>query len=118
MRTSPARATDTGGMRYALIVHVCGVLVRVFGLMFLAPLAVALAYQEYRDAVGFAGAAVVTVTLGHVMRLAGGASAEEAVEKRYHLAKFTIPDSIEPEPRNLGEFCSYISKRIADEQSK
>jgi len=43
---------------------------------------------------------------------------EEAVEKRYHLAKFTIPDSIEPEPRNLGEFCSYISKRIADEQSK
>ena len=68
-------------MRYALIVHVCGELVRVFGLMFLVPLAVALGYREYRDAVGFGGAAVVTVALGQLMRMAGGLSAEESVER-------------------------------------
>ena len=68
-------------MRYSLVVHVCGVLVRLFGGMFLAPLAVALYYGEFGDAPGFALAAIVTVAVGHLMRRAGGTSAEEAVER-------------------------------------
>ena len=67
-------------MRFSLVVHVSGVMVRLFGAMFAAPLAVALFYREYSDAAGFAIAAVVTVTLGHLMRRAGGSSAEDAVE--------------------------------------
>ncbi len=35
-------------MRLSLVIHVTGLVVRVFGLMFLAPLAVALLYREYR----------------------------------------------------------------------
>lgn len=68
-------------MRFALVVHVCGVLVRLFGGMFLAPLAVALYYREFSDALGFLVAAVATVAVGHLMRRAGGTSAEEAVER-------------------------------------
>jgi len=68
-------------MRYALVVHVCGVIVRMFGVMFVVPLAVALGYGETHDAIGFAAAAVITVGLGQWMRRAGGISAEEAVER-------------------------------------
>lgn len=68
-------------MRYSLVVHVCGVIVRMFGLMFGVPLAVALWYGESHDAVGMGLAALVTVGLGQAMRKAGGTSAEEAVEK-------------------------------------
>lgn len=68
-------------MRLSLVVHVTGLVVRVFGLMFLAPLAVALIYGEYPDAAGFAAVAVVTSVVGHVMRHAGGLAAEDAVER-------------------------------------
>lgn len=68
-------------MRYSLVVHVCGVIVRTFGLMFAAPLLVALGYGETRDAAGFGVAALVTIGLGHLMRGAGGTSAEDAVER-------------------------------------
>jgi len=68
-------------MRYSLVVHVCGVLVRLFGGMFLAPLSVALYYREYHDARGFAVAAFMTLAVGQLMRRAGGTSAEEAVER-------------------------------------
>jgi len=68
-------------MRYSLVVHLCGVLVRLFGLVFAAPLAVALAYGEQRDAAGFLGAAAVTLALGQLMRRAGGGSAEDLVER-------------------------------------
>ena len=54
---------------------------RVFGLMFLAPLAVALIYGEYRDAIGFGFATIVTSATGHLMRHAGGRAAEDAVER-------------------------------------
>jgi trk system potassium uptake protein len=68
-------------MRLSLVVHVTGVVVRVFGLMFLAPLAVALIYGEYLDAIGFAMVAVLTSAAGHAMRHAGGRAAEDAVEQ-------------------------------------
>ena len=67
-------------MRFSLVVHVIGLLVRPFGLMFLAPLAVALYYAEYLDAAGFAILAIFTSAVGHLMRRAGGKAAEDAVE--------------------------------------
>ncbi len=67
-------------MRFSLVVHVCGVIVRVYALMFLAPMLVALLYGEHHDALGFAVAAIVTVSLGHAMRRAGGSVTEAAVE--------------------------------------
>jgi trk system potassium uptake protein TrkH len=67
-------------MRLSLVVHVCGLITRVFGLMFLAPLAVALFYGESRDALGFVMATVITCSIGQLMRLAGGTASEAAVE--------------------------------------
>ncbi len=67
-------------MRLSLVVHVIGLVVRVFGLMFLGPLAVSLIYGEYPDAIGFAIVTVLTSATGHVMRQAGGRAAEDAVE--------------------------------------
>ena len=67
-------------MRLSLVVHVIGLVTRVFGLMFLAPLVVCLIYAEYADAIGFAIVTVVTALTGHAMRQAGGQDAEDAVE--------------------------------------
>ena len=67
-------------MRFSLVTHVTGIVVRVFGLMFLAPLAVALGYREYSDAASFALSCVVTTIVGHAMRHAGGKAAEDAIE--------------------------------------
>lgn len=67
-------------MRFSLVVHVIGLIVRVFGLMFLAPLAVALAHHELADAAGFGVALVLASTAGHAMRHAGGQAAEDAIE--------------------------------------
>lgn len=49
--------------------------------MLAAPLAVALYYGEWRDAQSFAGAGVVTVVVGHLMRRAGGTASERAAER-------------------------------------
>ena len=67
-------------MRLSLVVHVCGLITRVFGLMFLAPLAVALYDGEYRDVQGFVLALAATCAIGQLMRRAGGPAAEEAIE--------------------------------------
>ena len=45
----------------SLVVHVTGVIVRMFGVMFLAPLAVALLYGEHPGRVGLSLSPVVTV---------------------------------------------------------
>ena len=67
-------------MRFSLVIHLIGVVVRVFGLMFLAPLALALFDGDFRDAWGFTLALGLTVAIGQLMRGAGGAAAEDAVE--------------------------------------
>ena len=67
-------------MRLSLVTHVIGLLVRVFGLMFLAPLAVALLYGEYLDAIGFGVVTVLTAAVGHLMRQAGGKDASKITE--------------------------------------
>ena len=77
-------------MRLSLVVHVCGLLIRVFGLMFLAPLALALVYREFNDALGFTVAAVLTVAIGHLMRGAGGTSAERALEGMRRAEGFAV----------------------------
>jgi trk system potassium uptake protein len=68
-------------MRLSVVVHLVGVLVRLFGPMLFVPCAVAAYYGERRDAVGFAVIGVATIAIGHVMRRAGGAAAEQAAER-------------------------------------
>jgi trk system potassium uptake protein TrkH len=67
-------------MRLPLVASVCGVMVRLFGVMFVVPLGVALVYREYTDAIGFLLAGSITVSLGHLMRRTRGASADDAIE--------------------------------------
>jgi trk system potassium uptake protein TrkH len=81
-------------MRYSLVVHLCGVLVRHFSAMFLAPLAVAVYYGEYGDAWGFAVAGLVSVGAGHAMRRAGGISAEETVERMRRVEGLAVVSAV------------------------
>jgi trk system potassium uptake protein TrkH len=48
--------------------------------MFLAPLALALFDRDFHDARGFAVSLLITWVIGHLMRQAGGKSAEDAME--------------------------------------
>jgi trk system potassium uptake protein TrkH len=68
-------------MRLSVVVHLTGVLVRLFGVSLLAPAVVAALYREWHDVLGFVGGAVVTVILGAWMRRAGGAAAVAAAER-------------------------------------
>ena len=55
------------------VVHLIGVILRLFGLTLLAPLAVALWYGERSDAVGFVASAIAATGAGQLMRVAGPA---------------------------------------------
>jgi trk system potassium uptake protein TrkH len=77
-------------MRFSLVVHVIGLIVRVFGLMFLAPLAVSLLHRDFFDALGFGVALVFTSAVGHVMRHAGGQPAADAIEGLRRVEGLTI----------------------------
>ena len=79
-RISVAPATDRARMRLSLVVHVIGLVVRVFGLMFLAPLAGGAGLWRVRRRDRFCVVTVVTSAIGHLMRQAGGPAAEDAVE--------------------------------------
>jgi trk system potassium uptake protein TrkH len=68
-------------MRLAVVVHVVGVLVRLFGPMFLPAAVVAALYHEWRDAIAFTLTALASSALGHALRFAGGKAAEEAAER-------------------------------------
>jgi trk system potassium uptake protein TrkH len=68
-------------MRLAVVVHVIGVLVRLFGPMFVVPALVSAFYHEWHDAVAFALTALGSSGLGHVMRHAGGHAAAAAAER-------------------------------------
>ncbi len=58
-------------MRLPIVLHLIGVILRVFGAIFLAPLLVALWYGERNDAVGFVVAAITAAVFGEAMRRAG-----------------------------------------------
>jgi len=55
-------------MRLAFVIHLTGVMVRLFAGAFLAPLAVALYYAERYDAAGFLVASLGSFVAGHLMR--------------------------------------------------
>ena len=56
-------------MRLSIIITVTGGILRVFGLMFLCPLAVAVFYEEWADLGGFALAGVMAAAIGQAMWL-------------------------------------------------
>jgi trk system potassium uptake protein TrkH len=62
-------------VRLAIVVHITGMLVRLFGAALVAPLLVAGAYGEWRDAAGFLLALAAAGTTGHLMMRAGGPGA-------------------------------------------
>ena len=55
-------------MRLPIVIHLVGLLVRLFSAAFLAPLVVALLYREYFDAAGFVVAGLTAFVAGHYMR--------------------------------------------------
>ena len=57
-------------MRLPIVTHLIGAILRVFGAILLAPVAVALIYAERHDAIGFAIAAGVAAVAGEWMRRA------------------------------------------------
>jgi trk system potassium uptake protein TrkH len=76
-------------VRLAIVVHLTGTLVRLFGPTLVAPALVASFYQEWRDAAGFLGAAVVTAVTGHLMMRAGGPAAGD-IERIRRIEGMTI----------------------------
>jgi trk system potassium uptake protein TrkH len=69
-------------MRLAVVVHLSGKLVALFGPALLAPALVAAYYREWRDVGGFLVALVVTVVIGSLMRRAGGPGADDTERLR------------------------------------
>jgi trk system potassium uptake protein len=67
-------------VRLALVCHITGTLIRLFGPALLVPLAVAAFYRDWSDAAGFVVAFVASVGAGTLMRAAGGPGAGD-VEK-------------------------------------
>jgi trk system potassium uptake protein TrkH len=77
-------------MRLAVVVHLTGILVRLFGPMLFVPALVAAFYRETGDAYGFTLTGIGTIVLGHVMRLAGGADAERGADRLRRVEGLTI----------------------------
>ena len=63
-------------MAVSRVVHLVGVILRLFGVTLVAPLAVSLWYGERWDALGFLVSAIVTTAAGHLMRAADRAPDE------------------------------------------
>jgi trk system potassium uptake protein TrkH len=63
-------------MRLPIVVHITGMLVRLFSPALLAPAAVAAVYAEWRDAGGFVAAFALAAVAGTLMRRAGGPAAD------------------------------------------
>jgi trk system potassium uptake protein TrkH len=64
-------------MRVLVVVHLTGTILRLFSLMFVAPLLVALYYGERRDAMTFAISGVLSAIAGHLMTRASTSTADE-----------------------------------------
>jgi trk system potassium uptake protein TrkH len=64
-------------MRVSVVIHVTGVILRLFGLMFLAPAGVALYYGERSDALMFVLTGLTSAAAGHLMMRARGLGAED-----------------------------------------
>src|SRR5512145_1170939 len=64
-------------MRVPVVLHLIGVILRLFGLMFVAPLAVAWYYGEYRDVRSFAISGLVSAAVGQLMTRASAVPGED-----------------------------------------
>ena len=64
-------------MRLSLVIHVAGRILRILGMMFLAPIVVALIYGELEDVGGFVLAGAITVVLAQAMVRASRETAED-----------------------------------------
>jgi trk system potassium uptake protein TrkH len=69
-------------MRLSVVVHLTGVLVRLFSVTMALPLPVAAYYGEWSDASGFAVSLAAAAVVGWAMRRAGGPAAADAAEER------------------------------------
>ncbi|HXW06667.1 MAG TPA: TrkH family potassium uptake protein [Vicinamibacterales bacterium] len=54
-------------MRLPIVLHLIGIILRLFGLMFLGPFAVAWYHAELRDALAFGISGLAAAVLGHIM---------------------------------------------------
>lgn len=77
-------------MRLPAVVHLIGVMVRLFGATLVAPLGVAAWYREWSDAAGFTVALFATVAVGALMRRAGGPEAAAASERLRRVEGFAV----------------------------
>src|SRR5688572_17200368 len=77
-------------MRVSIVVHLTGRLVQMFAGALIVPAAVAGSYREWHDAIGFAGAAVITALLGTWMGRAGGTAAMQALERVRRVEGMTV----------------------------
>ena len=77
-------------MRFSLVIHVIGEVVRVFALMFLAPLALALFDGDLLNIQGFAIALAVSFAVGQLMLRAGGPDAAAAVEHMHRTEALAV----------------------------
>jgi len=68
-------------MRLPVVLHLGGLMVRLFGVTLAAPAGVAAWYREWPDVRGFLIALVVTVGVGEALRRAGGVRAAAAAER-------------------------------------
>jgi len=64
-------------MRLSIVVQVAGRILRLFGLMFLAPVLVALYYGEHADILGFILGGTAAAAIGHAMVTSGGEAQED-----------------------------------------
>jgi trk system potassium uptake protein TrkH len=64
-------------MRVPVVFHLIGVILRLFGLMFVAPLIVAWYYGEYRDMRAFALSGLASAAAGQLMTRASGVPGED-----------------------------------------
>jgi trk system potassium uptake protein TrkH len=69
-------------MRFAIVVHLTGSLVRPFSVAFLAPALVSAFYREWHDVVVFLAAFAATGVAGTLMRRAGGSLVEDVERLR------------------------------------
>jgi trk system potassium uptake protein TrkH len=67
-------------MRLSVVLHLTGVLVRLFGAALVPPVLVAAFHREWSDAGAFVAAGVICVVLGTRMRAAGGPAAVNAAD--------------------------------------
>jgi trk system potassium uptake protein TrkH len=64
-------------MRLRAVVHLAGVILRVYAATFLAPVLVAALYREWRDLAGFAGSGLLTLATGLAAAHVAGSRADD-----------------------------------------